>query len=229
MPFRDDFLNSAFSVDNVIFGFDKGKLKILLIKRNEDPFKDMWALPGELVFPDEDLDDAPLRVLEEATGLKDVFLEQVQTFGKVNRHPLGRVVTVAYYSLVNIKKVKPKAAAFAEEVAWLDVHSIKELAFDHFEIMQACLKHLKLNLRIRPIGFELLNEKFTLSELQSLYETVLGKELDKRNFRKKILAMSVLEDIKEYQSGVAHRPAKLYKFNKEKYLQSLEEGFSFDI
>jgi 8-oxo-dGTP diphosphatase len=229
MPFRDDFLNSAFSVDNVIFGFDKGKLKILLIKRNEDPYKDMWALPGELVFPDEDLDDAPLRVLKEATGLSNVFLEQVQTFGKVKRHPLGRVITVAYYSLVNINKVNPKAAAFAQEVGWIDVYSIKELAFDHFEIMTACLKKLKLNLGIRPIGFELLKEKFTLSELQSLYETVLDKPLDKRNFRKKILSMKILEDVKEYQSGVAHRPAKLYKFNRAKYLQSLEEGFSFDI
>lgn len=229
MPFRDDFLNSAFSVDNVIFGFDEGKLKILLIRRNEDPFKDMWALPGELVFPDEDLDDAPLRVLKEATGLSNVFLEQVQTFGRVGRHPLGRVITVAYYSLVNINKVNPKAAAFAREVGWIDVYSIKELAFDHFEIMTACLKKLKLNLRIRPIGFELLREKFTLSELQSLYETVLDKSLDKRNFRKKILSMKILEDIREYQRGVAHRPAKLYKFNRSKYLQSLEEGFSFDI
>jgi 8-oxo-dGTP diphosphatase len=229
MPFRDDFLASAFSVDNVIFGFDKGKLKILLIKRNEDPYKDMWALPGELVYPDEDLDDAPKRVLEEATGLKNVFLEQVATFGKVDRHPLGRVITVAYYSLVKISRVKPIAKAFAQEVAWIDVYSINEMAFDHYEIIQECLRQLKLNLRIRPIGFELLKEKFTLSELQSLYETVLGKSLDKRNFRKKILAMGILEDIREYQSGVAHRPAKLYKFNREKYLQSLEEGFSFDI
>lgn len=229
MAFRDDFLKSAFSVDNVIFGFDKGKLKILLIKRNEEPYQDMWALPGELVFPDEDLDDAPKRVLEEATGLKNVFLEQVATFGKVDRHPLGRVITVAYYSLVKISKVKPIARAFAGEVAWINVYSIDKMAFDHYDIIQECLRHLKLNLRIRPIGFELLKEKFTLSELQSLYETVLGKPLDKRNFRKKILAMGILEDVREYQRGVAHRPAKLYKFNREKYLQSQKEGFSFDI
>ena len=229
MPFRNDFLKSAVSVDNVIFGFDRGKLKILLIKRNENPFKDFWALPGELVYPDENLEDAPLRVLREATGLQDVFLEQAKTFGKVDRHPLGRVVTVAYYSLVKISRVTPKAAAFAGEVAWHEVNSITEMAYDHFSIVQECLRQLRLNLRIRPIGFELLKEKFTLSDLQSLYEAVLQKKLDKRNFRKKILSMKILEDIKEYQSGVAHRPAKLFQFNKEKYIQSREEGFSFDI
>ncbi len=230
MPFREDFLISAFSVDPVIFGFDKGTLKILLIKRNEDPFQSNWALPGELVFPNEDLDDAPLRVLKEATGLTDVFLEQVQAFGKVDRHPLGRVLTIAYYSLVNIHKVKPpKAAAFAEKVEWIDVDKIRELAFDHSEIVKACLKQLRLNLRIHPIGFELLPEKFTLTELQSLYEAVLQKQLDKRNFRKKILSMGILKDIKEYQKGVAHRPAKLYTFDAEKYELSVKEGFSFEM
>ncbi len=229
MPFRDDFLQSAFSVDNVIFGFDKGRLKILLIYRNENPYKDMWALPGELVFPDEDLDNAPKRVLKEATGLENVFLEQVQAFGKVGRHPKGRVITIAYYSLININKVQPRPAAFADKVEWHDVHSMERLAFDHDEIVDACLRKLQLNLRIRPIGFELLPEKFTLSELQALYEAVLEKELDKRNFRKKILAMGILEDIREYQQGVAHRPAKLFRFNKKKYLKSVEEGFSFDI
>lgn len=229
MPFREDFLNSAFSVDPVIFGFDKGFLKILLIKRNEDPYKDMWALPGELVYPDEDLEDAPFRVLKEATGLTDVFLEQVHTFGKVKRHPLGRVLTIAYYSLINIQQVNPKAAAFAELVEWKEVTKIKELAFDHLEIVQACLRQLRLNLRIRPIGFELLPEKFTLTELQNLYEAVLQKKLDKRNFRKKILSMGILKDIREFQKGVAHRPAKLFTFDADRYSMSVKEGFSFEV
>lgn len=229
MPHRGDFFKAAFSVDNVIFGFDEGELKILLIKRKEDPFKNMLALPGALVYPDEDLRDAPIRTLRELTGLKDVFLEQVFTFGKVNRHPMGRVITIAYFSLININNVEPKAASFAEEVAWHNVSSINQLAFDHNEIVNKCFNKLKQNVRIRPIGFELLPQEFSLSQLQQLYEAVLEKPLDKRNFRKKILSMKILVDVKAIQRGVAHRPAKLYRFDHERYEKFLAEGFSFEI
>ena len=224
-----DFFSIAFSVDNVIFGFDSSEIKVLLIKRSFDPFKDMWALPGDLVLPDEDLRNAPKRVLKELTGLDNVYLEQVKTFGKVNRHPRGRVVTVAYYSLININEVNPVADSFAQEVEWHPLSSIQELAFDHLEIMNTCLARLQSQVKLQPIGFELLPEKFTLSELQDLYEAILNKKLDKRNFRKKIMSLKVLKDNHEYQQGVAHRPAKLYAFDKEKFETIKSEGIHFEI
>jgi len=229
MSVGNTFFKTAFSVDNVIFGFDNSQLKVLLIKRAERPFKDQWALAGDLVYPDENLDNAPKRVLKELTGLDNVFLEQVAAFGKTDRHPLGRVITVAYYSLVKIAMVHPKPQSFAEELAWHEVSQIKELAFDHMVIMKTCLQNLKSKVRTQPIGFELLPKKFTLSELQNLYEAVLGKTLDKRNFRKKILSLEVLLDQEEYQQGVAHRPAKLYQFDRHKYEEAKSLGFTFEI
>lgn len=224
-----NFFNIAFSVDNVIFGFDGEALKVLLIKRNEDPYLDYWALPGDLVRPDEDLRDAPKRILEQLTGLDNVFLEQFKTFGKVKRHPLGRVITVGYYSLISIDKVSPKAGNFAEEVEWINVADVKDLAFDHNEIMDHSLETLRTNLKLRPLGFELLPDTFTLSQLQTLYEVVLGKELDKRNFRKKIQSMKLIEDAQQYQQNVSHRPAKLYRFDEQRYLELKAEGFVFEI
>lgn len=229
MTLHNEYFIGAFSVDNVIFGFDEGELKVLLIKRKEEPFKNYWALPGALVNPDEDLRDAPKRILKELTGLENVFLEQVFTFGKVNRHPKGRVITVAYFSLIKINNAELVPSSFAEEVFWHPISKIDSLAFDHKEIMQKCFDRLKRNVRTKPIGFELLPTAFSLSQLQSLYEAVLEKPLDKRNFRKKILSMKILVDVKKIQKGVAHRPAKLYRFDNEKYEKFLSEGFSFEI
>jgi 8-oxo-dGTP diphosphatase len=225
----NNFFKSAFSVDNVIFGFDEGDLKILLIKRGASPFNGMWALPGDLVYPNEDLDSAAARVLQELTGLRNVYLEQVHAFGAVDRHPLGRVITIAYYSLMKISAVNPKALSWASQVDWHSIKEVGELAFDHNLILDACFERLKQKVRARPIGFELLPKKFTLTKLQHLYEAILGVELDKRNFRKKILSMKLLRDLEELQEGVAHRPAKLFEFDREKY-ESLEaEGYSFAI
>jgi 8-oxo-dGTP diphosphatase len=229
MPLSSQYFFGAFSVDNVIFGFDGDKLKVLLIKRKEEPFIGDWALPGDLVDPAEDLRHAPQRILKMLTGLEDVFLEQVFTFGKVNRHPKGRVITVAYFSLVNINKVTPVASSFAEEVAWHPIVEIDVLAFDHKEILTKCYSRLKQYVRQRPIGFELLPNAFTLSQLQALYEAVLEKPLDKRNFRKKMLSMKILVDVRQTQTGVAHRPAKLYRFDDDRYEQFLAGGFSFEI
>ncbi len=228
---ENNFFKSAFSVDNVIFGFDEGDLKVLLIKRGTDPFKGLWALPGDLVYPNEDLDAAAYRVLEELTGIQNVYLEQVHTFGAVNRHPLGRVITIAYYSLVKISDFTTRAASFAENVEWhiVDKAMRSQLAFDHNIILESCFNALTHRVRIRPIGFELLPPKFTLTELQHLYEALLREELDKRNFRKKILSMSLLNDLDELQEGVPHRPAKLYRFNKERYQQLEAQGFSFEV
>ena len=232
--FSKDFFRTALTVDNVIFGFDEADLKVLLIKRGAEPYRDLWALPGDFMYPDEDLDNAAERVLKELTGLENVYLEQVRTFGAVNRHPLGRVATVAYFSLVKIDRYKLMPASFAQKATWHSVSDIQELAFDHNSILEACFSTLKRRVRVRPIGFELLPPKFTLTELQHLYEAILqpnsldGK-LDKRNFRKKILAMEFVVDLNESQANVAHRPARLYEFDRSKYEQFISEGFNFEL
>jgi len=226
---QEDYFYAAVSVDNVIFGFNDKDLKVLLIERNEEPFLNKWALPGALVNADEDLEDAPVRILKELTGLTNVYLDQVQVFGQVNRHPMGRVFTVAYYSLINIDHVQPTAHSFAEKVEWHNVVGLADLAFDHKQIIDSCLKKLRKMVQSRPIGFELLPEKFTLSQLQSLYEAVLNTAIDKRNFRKKILKMNILSDHGEMQKNVAHRPAKLYQFDPLNYKKLELEGFNFEI
>lgn len=224
------YFKSAFSVDNVIFGFDGADLRVLLIKRAFEPFFGYWALPGDLVYPHEDLDEAVQRVLTELTGLKEVFVEQVKTFGEVDRHPDGRVITIAYYSLIDIRRYTPSPdAAFASSFKWHTVRDVKELAFDHMKILEACYERLKQKVRSQPIGFELLPDKFTLSQLRQLYEAILEQPLDKRNFRKKILSMNLLIDLNETQQGVAHRPAKLYRFDFKKYKELIAKGFNFDL
>ena len=225
----ESFFKSAFSVDNVIFGFDEGELKVLLIQRGAAPFKGKWALPGDLVYPNENLETAAERVLEQLTGLRGVYLEQVKAFGAVNRHPLGRVITIAYYSLIKISDYAVTPASFAQSARWHSMSEVGELAFDHNEILDTCLIQLQHKVRNAPVGFELLPPKFTLTELQQLYEAILATKLDKRNFRKKILSMGLLLDLNQVQENVAHRPAKLYQFDKENYEQFVAEGFSFGL
>jgi len=229
MAFQNEFYKSAFSVDNVIFGFDGHNLKVLLIRRKLEPYAGFWALPGDIVQPDQDLDEGAMQVLDQLTGISNVYLEQVHTFGKVDRHPRGRVITVAYYSLIKIDDVKIRPSSFADKVEWKEIRTIESLAFDHYEIMMTCLKRLRRNIKYQPIGFELLPKKFTLTELQNLYESIMEKELDKRNFRKKILSMNILKIHGETQKGVAHRPAKLYSFDKFKYEAAKESGFNFEL
>lgn len=225
----ESFFKSAFSVDNVIFGFDGGDLKVLLIQRGAAPFKGKWALPGDLVYPNENLETAAERVLEQLTGLRGVYLEQVKAFGAVNRHPLGRVITIAYYSLIKISDYTVTPASFAQSARWHSIAEVGELAFDHNEILDTCLRQLQHKVRNAPVGFELLPPKFTLTELQQLYEAILATKLDKRNFRKKILAMGLLLDLNQLQENVAHRPAKLYQFDRDNYEQFVAEGFSFGV
>ena len=228
----DKHFKAAVTVDNVIFGFDKEGLKVLLIKRGEEPFLDAWGLPGYFMLEEEDLDTAAQRVLKQLTGLEDVYLEQVNSFGAVDRHPSGRVLTVAYYSLIKIKayQFNPESDV-SRVVKWVKLSEAesKELAFDHYKILMACFLRLKRRLRTEPVGFELLPRKFTLSELQYLYEEILETKLDKRNFRKKIISMKLLIDLGETQKAVAHRPAKLYKFDKAKYNELKATGFNFEL
>ena len=211
--------DSAFSIDCVIFGFEAGELKVLLIERNEEPFKDWLALPGNLVENDESIEDAATRILYELTGLRDMHMEQFHTFGEVHRHPQGRVITVAYYALIRIigqKEVKP-ITQYAKKALWHAVNDLPKLGFDHSEIFETSIQKLRRRLSYQPIAFELLPEKFTLTQLQLLYEAILNKKLDKRNFRKKMLSYGFLKELDEKQKGVSYRAAKLYKFDRRKY------------
>src|SRR5215203_2484699 len=197
MPYTYEYPRAALTVDCVVFGFDEGELKVLLIRRGLPPFKGKWALPGGFVRVDETVDDAARRELTEETGLKDVFLEQLYTFGAVNRDPRERVVSVAYYALVPLARHPAAGATDATEADWFPAAQAPQLAFDHAEILETARLRLRGKVRYEPIGFELLPEKFTLSQLQHLYEAVLEARLDKRNFRKRILAMGLLVPLKD--------------------------------
>ena len=217
------------TVDCVVFGLDEQELKVLLIERDLEPFKGQWALPGGFVRPGESLEQTAFRELQEETGLKDIFLEQLYTFGDVERDPQGRVVTVAYYALVNLGEHTIQAATDVRNAAWFSIDDLPKLPFDHQQIFDVALKRLKAKVRYEPIGFELLPEKFTLTQLQRLYEKVLDMPIDKRNFRKKILSMELLKELNEVEVDVAHRAARLYKFDETKYRQLKEKGFNFEL
>jgi 8-oxo-dGTP diphosphatase len=208
-----EYFNIAVSVDCVILGYDDKKLKVLLIKSDLREFDGLYSLLGDLVRPDEDMEDAPYRVLQDRTGLQDVYLEQVQTFGNIGRHPSGRVITTAYYSLVNIKSHKLQLTA--NELHWHNVDDIRKLAFDHKLILDSCLQRLRDKILDHPVIFNLLPEKFSLRELQDLYEAILGVELDRRNFRKRITIKNWLVDLNEMEEDVPHRPGKLYKLKSQ--------------
>lgn len=230
MAYCYDFPRPALTVDCVVFGLDEqNSLKVLLIRRNLPPFKGEWALPGGFVRQDETLEQSARRELGEETGVRDIFLEQLYTFGAVARDPRDRVITVAYYALVNLTEHHITATTDADEAKWFPIDALPSLAFDHLHIFQQALQRLKGKLRYEPIGFELLPQKFPLSQLQHLYETVLGKPLDKRNFRKKILKMGLLTALDEWQTDVAHRAARLYAFNPEQYQELKQQGFNFEI
>jgi 8-oxo-dGTP diphosphatase len=216
-------------VDCVVFGLDERELKVMLIQRGLPPFEGKWALPGGFVRVGETLDEAARRELQEETGLRKVFLEQLYTFSQVDRDPRERVVSVAYYALVNLRDHQVHAATDARDAGWFGVHDVPSLAFDHTAILRAALERLRGKLRYQPVGFELLPRKFTLSELQHLYELVLERTLDKRNFRKRVLAMDLLEETDEVQQDVAHRAARLYRFDERKYRRLLKTGFHFEL
>jgi 8-oxo-dGTP diphosphatase len=220
---------AALTVDCVVFGFDEGELKVLLIERGLEPFKGRWALPGGFVRVDETLDEAARRELEEEAGLRDVFLEQLYTFGAVARDPRERVVSVGYYALVPLAAHETKAATDAADARWFALSKVPKLAFDHADILATGLARLKSKVRYQPIGFELLPAKFTLSQLQHLYEAVLGANLDKRNFRKKVLGFGLLVPLKETHMTGRHRPAQLFRFDAEKYEKLKKRGFNFEL
>jgi 8-oxo-dGTP diphosphatase len=221
-----------------VFGFTpEEQLKVLLIQRGIPPFEGQWALPGGFVGMDESLDEAARRELVEETGVKDLFLEQLYTFGTVDRDPRDRVVSVAYYALISLQDHPTQASTDAKDVGWFPIvvadgspfKQLPELAFDHQAILATALQRLQSKIRYEPVGFELLPPKFTLTQLQQLYETILGYPLDKRNFRKKLLKMDVLISLPEKQVGVPHRAPRLYKFDHERYQALKQRGFVFDL
>ncbi len=240
-------INPHISVDCVIFGFSTNQLKILLVERELADELGMQSkdhkLPGDFISINEDLDIAATRTLEELTGLQNIYLQQFAFFGRSNRISrkidvdwlnettgldIQRVVTAAYYALINISESNSDFA-IKNNASWIDINSIPRLAFDHSEIIFRGLDHLQKALRNEPIGFELLPEKFTIRELQSLYEVILGCTLDNRNFRKKILKSSYLIQLDEKQSGVAHKPAFFYRFDKTIYEKHNKDSLGFNF
>jgi 8-oxo-dGTP diphosphatase len=229
-----EYPHPAVTVDCVVFGLDEADdLKVLLIERKVPPFEGRWALPGGFVRIDEDLDTAARRELKEETSLDGVYLEQLYTFGKVRRDPRERVISVGYFALVNLIDHPVQAATDAKDAKWWPVVDVQarspKLAFDHAEILDAALNRLKGKVRYEPIGFELLPKKFTLSQLQRLYESILERPLDKRNFRKKILGTGLLIELDEIQQGPAGRAAKLHRFDEAKYERMKRKGIGFEI
>src|SRR3954462_8162838 len=209
----EDHVQIAISVDCVIFGFDENELKVLLIKCDLKKFEGKWSLLGDLVGSHENIEEAAYRILKQRTGLDDLYLEQIRSFGEVGRHPSARVITIAYCSLINVQHHKLKI--LDNELHWHNVKLLHEMAFDHQQILAVCYSWLQKRIQEHPLGFSLLPRKFSLRELQNLYEAILDAKLDRRNFRKKFFAMDLLIDTGEYETDVPHRPGKLYRFNYE--------------
>jgi 8-oxo-dGTP diphosphatase len=229
MPFTYQHARPAVTVDCVVFGLDDEDLKVLLIQRDIEPFAGKWALPGGFVKMDETLEESAFRELREETGLTKVFLEQLYTFGDPGRDPRERVVTVAYYALVKLLDHQVQAATDARSAAWFAVDDLPRLCFDHDDIVVTALKRLQGKLRYQPIGFELLPPKFSLTQLQRMYEIILERDIDKRNFRKKVLSLDILQELDEVEQDVAHRAARLYRFDERKYRQLVKDGFNFEL
>ncbi|WP_298781874.1 NUDIX domain-containing protein [uncultured Polaribacter sp.] len=217
------------TVDAVVFGYEAGSISVLLIKRKYEPFKGEWAIPGGFVLNDESLEEAVERELKEETGIKINYLEQLYTFGKPKRDPRNRVVSVAYFGLIKPSAFKIFASTDAEEVQWFKIDELPKLSFDHEEILNMAITRLQSKITYEPVGFELLDTKFPFSDLEKLYTTLLGRAIDRRNFRKKILGLNILDQLDEKVSKGSGRPANLFKFNKKKYFKLKDEGILFDI
>ncbi len=227
--FSYEYPRPAVTVDCVVFALDLDELKVLLIQRDHDPHAGFWAIPGGFVDENESLEGAARRELEEETGLRIGFLEQLYTFGEVGRDPRGRVITVAYWALVRRSRHRPRAASDARQANWFALRELPSLAFDHARILEVARDRLRAKVRYQPIGFELLPAKFSLGRLQQLYETILDRPLDKRNFRRKILKMGILVELEETQRGVRHRAARLYRFDRPAYNRLCREGSDFAL
>lgn len=218
------------AVDSIIFGFNENdhELKLLLLKRNFEPAKGEWSLMGGFVDPEESLDDAAKRIVSQLTGLDNVYMEQLYAFGDLDRDPGGRIVSVAYFSLIKINDYDRELAR-QHGASWIPLSSLPDLIFDHSDMVKKALRKLRIRARTQPIGFELLPEKFTIPQLQRLYEAIYQTPFDKRNFRRKFLSMELLEKLDEKERETSKKGAYYYQFNKEKYEELLQKGFNFEI
>ncbi len=210
-----DYPRPSVTVDLVIFTIAEDDLKVLLIRRGQEPFKGRWALPGGFVEINESLERAAARELAEEVGVKNIYLEQLYTFGEPKRDPRGRVISVSYFALVDAERQSIVAASDAADAEWHSVFDPPRLAFDHKQILDYAVWRLRNKIEWTTVGYELLPKRFTLSELQRVYEIILQRPVDKRNFRKKILAQGQIVELNETRSDVAHRPARLYSFRKQ--------------
>ncbi len=224
-----EYPRPALASDCVIFGFDGGELNLLLLEREKEPYKNKWALPGGFVFMDETTEACAKRVLFEKAGIKNMFIEQLYTFSDIDRDPRERIVSVAYFALVNKHQYELVAGRDTVKAEWFELSKLPKLAFDHSKILKVAVQRLKGKVSYQPLGFELLNEKFTLSELQALYEAILEEPVDKRNFRKKILGMGFLVQLDEKEKNVARKAAHYYSFDKKAYKELTQKGFHFQL
>lgn len=224
--------NISLAVDAIVFGYSKEQeVSILLIKRKYPPFEGNWAIPGGFVLENESLEEAVERELLEETGIKINYLEQLYTFGKPNRDPRQRIVSVAYFGLVKSTQFeKLNASTDAEEAQWFNIKNLPKLAFDHTDILTSAIERIRKKIKYQPIGFELLDKKFPFSDLEHLYAILLNREIDRRNFKKKIQKLGILEELNEkVKSSGAGRPGNLFQFNKKRYQELLKNGMHFEI
>ena len=217
-------IKHAIAVDVVLLTIQGGTLKVLLVKRQQPPYRGAWALPGGIVGQDESVDTAALRELQEETSIANIYLEQLYTFGDPIRDPRGRVITVAYYALVNWQQFQLKARHRVSEASWFPVKRLPTLAFDHQRIVDYALERLRNKINYTTVGFQLLPRQFTLTELQSSYEIIMGQRLDKRNFRRKMLQLGILKGTREFKAHGRQRPARLYTFTEPKVVKLQEKG-----
>ena len=226
--YYEEYIRFHVALDCIIFGFDKGELKLLIHKRRFEPFKGDWSLFGGFLNADESLEDAANRILFELTGLEKIYLEELQTYGAITRDPAGRVISVAYYALIPAHRYSPDySGEFG--ATWVSLKDLPELIMDHNQMVKKGLIRLKRRAESQPIGFELLPEQFTIPQLQSLYEAIYQSSLDKRNFRKKILSLDVLIKLEEKDKTSSRKGAYLYKFDKRKYKQLVDAGYIFTM
>ena len=218
------FSGHGIAVDVVLFTIQGGTLKVLLVKRQRPPYRGAWALPGGMVGPEESVDAAVLRELQEETAVGNIYLEQLYTFGDPDRDPRGRVVSVAYYALVNWQQFQLKVRRRVSEADWFPVKRLPPLAFDHRRIVDYALERLRNKINYTTVSFQLLPRQFTLTELQGAYEVILGQRLDKRNFRRKMLQLGILKGTREFKANGRQRPARLYTFTAPKVVKLQEKG-----
>jgi ADP-ribose pyrophosphatase YjhB (NUDIX family) len=226
--FTQDIID-ALSIDCLVFGFRNSELDILLIKHAEGISKGRWALPGGWIQYNESVDDAASRLLTSLTGVSNIYLEQLRVFGEVNRYPGKRVITITYFALINAGNYSLSPGFTASDAQWVNIHEVPKLPYDHNKIFQYGFRHLKHKVKHEPVGFNLLPKKFTLHQIQKLYEAIMETELDKPNFRRKLLNMNLLVPCDEKQVDVSHRAASLYRFDKKIYKQLTETGFIFEL